>query len=83
MDKMVERVAAVFREANESGAQFRYEDVARKAIEAIEQEAMIIAPYGKGIWHGEGADEEFELVPTSRQRVYEAAINELKRRLGE
>ena len=53
---------------------------ARAAIEAIELEAAIVPPYGKVIWHGEGADEEFELVPTSRQRVYETVIAELKRR---
>lgn len=37
MSEMVERVAAVFRRANESGAQFRYEDVARAAIEEIRE----------------------------------------------
>jgi hypothetical protein len=44
-ETMIERVAAVFRGACESGTQFSYKDVARAAIEAMREptEAMIEA----------------------------------------
>jgi len=42
---------------------------------------VVVQPFERIIHHGEGADEEYELVPTSRQTVYENVIAGLKERL--
>lgn len=54
-----------------------------KMAERLRSLGYVVArPYERSMYEGEGATEEFEVVPTSRQEVYEAAIAELRARLA-
>jgi len=53
----------------------------REIIASLENEGyVVVAPYQRVVYHGEGADEEYQLVPTRQIETYLQAIEMLKAR---